>query len=363
MQPAAYVIQTARNSVAKAVVNQNVPMTPQHPLLNRRTLRLIALILLLTAMAINVAAFLHAHAMTTFSQSRDRTKRPEELSFGEKISTLFSGITLPRPANALTPANYLLEYSTTTLPSTNQTQLELWLIPHPAPIATVALFHGYGASKDALLAEAAELHPLGCNVCLVDFRGSGGSSGNYTTIGWEEADDVTAVANHLRSHSPDLPLLLYGQSMGAAAVLKAVAEQPHIADGLILEATYDCLLTTVKNRFAAMHLPPMPFAYLLLFWGSLQHGFNAFAMNPATYATQVSAPTLLLHGALDERATVADAQRVCENLQGEKRLVIFEGVGHQSCLDADNRLWREAVIDFLKNRAPHPPEESQRIGR
>jgi uncharacterized protein len=37
----------------------------------------------------------------------------------------------------------------------------------------------------------------------------------------------------------------------------------------------------------ALHIPPFPLAELIIFWGGVQHGFNAFAHNPVTYAAQV----------------------------------------------------------------------------
>lgn len=317
--------------------------------LHRRTLRLLGLILIVSIIAINVAAFFHAHAMTHFAKSRERTPRPEELSLFQQLKVLVSGIILPRPENSLTPGNYLIPFTTDTISSGESIQLELWLIDQPQSSTTIAIFHGYGASKDALLAEASLLYHMGYSVCLVDFRGSGGSTGDYTTIGWEEADDVAAVTHYIHQRSPEQTLWLYGQSMGAAAVLRAVSLEPEIADGLILEAIYDRLLVTVKNRFEAMHTPPTPFAHLLLFWGSIQNHFNAFCLNPDEYASNVKVPTLMLHGALDERARVSDAQAVYDALSGEKKLVIFDGVGHQSCLDSDSTLWRNEITAFLGN--------------
>src|SRR5581483_2053857 len=54
----------------------------------------------------------------------------------------------------------------------------------------IALFHGYGASKSSLLSAAEALHHLGYGTLLVDFYGSGGSSGSGTASGVKAADDV-----------------------------------------------------------------------------------------------------------------------------------------------------------------------------
>jgi pimeloyl-ACP methyl ester carboxylesterase len=140
--------------------------------------------------------------------------------------------------------------------------------------------------------------------------------------------------------------------MGGAAVLRAASQVSTLADGLIIEAVYDRLLTTVKNRFEAIHVPPTPFAHLLVFWGGIQHGFNAFDLNPSAFAKSVSIPTLMLHGERDERARVADAQAVYDNLGGVKQIEIFAGVGHQSCYNSDAEKWQMLISRFLEKQNP-----------
>jgi hypothetical protein len=118
----------------------------------------------------------------------------------------------------------------------------------------------------------------------VDFYGSGGSSGSGTTIGVNESDDVAATVAYAKTVWPQRKIVLYGISMGGAAVLRAIAVNGVTPDTAIIEATFDSLLNTGKNRFRAMGLPPSPFTELLLFWGSVQQ-FNYFR-NPAQYATR-----------------------------------------------------------------------------
>jgi alpha-beta hydrolase superfamily lysophospholipase len=187
---------------------------------------------------------------------------------------------------------------------------------------------------------------------LVDFRGSGGSSGYKTSIGFAEADDVASAVEYVRVSSSHQPIILYGQSMGGVAILRAIYAHNIQADALILEAVFDRLLSTVQNRFAAMGLPSFPAAQLLVFWGGVQSGYFGFKHNPVEYATRVQCPTLMLHGTDDPRATLAEGRAVFQNLRGIKQFEAFAGVGHESYLAVQPDQWKRTVFQFLAQVIP-----------
>jgi len=182
----------------------------------------------------------------------------------------------------------------------------------------------------------------------VDFRGSGGSSGDDTTLGVREAADVALSVAYARRIWPEQPLVLYGISMGSAAVLRAIAAAGVRPDAVILESPFDRLLATTRNRFRAMGLPAFPSAELLLFWGGVQQGFDGFAHNPVDYAAGVDCPALLLHGERDPRVTVEQAGMVFERLPGPKERVLFPGAGHEMLIAAAPELWYQSVARFLE---------------
>src|SRR5690606_20716074 len=106
----------------------------------------------------------------------------------------------------------------------------------------------YAESMEQLLDVAVALHELGHDALLVDFSGSGGSSGDGTTLGVREAEDVTTALRFARSRARDRAVVAFGFSMGAAAVVRAIAREDAEADGAILEACFDRLVTTTGNR-------------------------------------------------------------------------------------------------------------------
>src|SRR5579883_879461 len=204
--------------------------------------------------ALNAVAFLHARAMTHFTGGGERTRKPEALSPGEKLRALFTGVHVPRPTNEATPASCGLPFETLRFPSTGGVELEAWRIPREGSRGRVLLFHGYAASKSSLVSVARELHDLGYETVLVDFRGSGGSSGSVTTLGVLEADDVASAVQRTGTEAP----ILYGLSMGSAAILRAVHVHALAPRSIIIECPFGRMLDTVEARFALMGLPSFP---------------------------------------------------------------------------------------------------------
>jgi uncharacterized protein len=301
---------------------------------------------------LNAWAFRHAWAMTHFSSGGKSTIRPEEMSMFDRARVLLTGVNLPRPANDKTPADVGMPFETHRVEVPDGIELEAWYVPHADSRAIVILFHGYASSKSELLDEAKAIHDFDCAVLLVDFRGSGGSSGNKTTLGYFEAAEVASATTLARRLSPEKPIILYGGSMGAVAILRAIAHAGVAPDGIVLECPFDRLLVTVEHRFTAMRLPSFPCAELLVFWGGIQHGMNGFAHNPRDYAASVTCPVLLMHGAEDKRVSLAEVEAVYAGLAGEKQLDVFLGVGHEPCCHARPDLWSRHVEAFLDRQCP-----------
>jgi len=296
---------------------------------------------------LNGLAYLHARAMTHYAPGGVRTQRPEALTLLQKIKVLTVGVRLPRPANDKTPADFGLPSETVTFTGAHGLRLEAWLIKQPASRGTVLLFHGYGSSKSALLLAAQDFTRMGYDALLVDHFGSGGSAGNTTSIGYHEADDVAAAFRFVREREPGRPVVLYGVSMGAVAILRAVAAHGIAPEAVVLECPFDRLLTTAQNRFAAMGLPAFPAAPLLVFWGGVQGGFDGLGFIPAESARQVRCPVLVMHGERDPRVTLPQMEQLVQNLNPSRQFKVFPGLAHQSYIAAAPDAWHGSVQDFL----------------
>lgn len=315
----------------------------------KNLLLILATIILLCAVILNIIAYRHAYAMLHFTQEGTRTKQPEAMGFSAKIKTLLTGVNIPRPSNERTPKDVNLEFTTHRFPSTYGIELEAWYIPAEKAKGIILPLHGYTSSKSYLLDVTKAFYEMGYSTFTIDFRGSGGSSGNDTSVGFHEADDVCNAVEFIRNNiSKDIPVILYGQSMGGAAALRAIAEKELRPDILIIEGVFSEMLLTVKARFNAMRIPSFPGAHLLTFWGGQQMGFSAFKHNPVNYALKVKCPTLVLNGEEDPRATVEQAKNIFKNLKGPKAMALFTDAGHESCYNANPEQWRKTMADFLE---------------
>jgi hypothetical protein len=305
-----------------------------------RRSRRVLLLLGLAFAAGNAVAFAHAWRFTHFVDGAKRTDNPERLGVVARATVLLTGVTVARPVEQ--------DLRAQVLPDARDERVgdaAVWVDPAGADArGVVLLFHGYGGSRSDLLGDAAFFHALGYGVAAVGFPGSGAAAGDSTSLGYGEADVVRDVAAHYRTGAP---LVLYGKSMGSAAILRAVGVLGVRADALILENPFDRLVTTVGHRFEAMGLPAFPGAWILAFWGGVQHGFYGPGYAPVEDAVHVTVPTLLLHGAEDARVHLDEARAIDAALGGPHRLEVFPGVGHVGLRTQDPARWGAAVREWL----------------
>ncbi len=289
-------------------------------------------------LVMNLVAIFHAYKFTHFDPTiSDKKEQPQQLSFGEKVKTLFFGANLPRPVNHKTP---LRDYETIRLKS--NCEIECWHIKTEQPKGTLILFHGYGGEKSSLLDKSEIFINQGYNTLLVDFMGSGGSEGNQTTIGYQEAEQVKTCFDYLVKEG-EKNIYLFGTSMGAVAIMKCINDSKIEPRGIILECPFGTMHQTVCARFNSMNVPTFPMANLLMFWGGIENGFWAFGHNPIDYAKEIECPTLLLYGAKDVKVSRSEIDEIFANLKGEKELIIYPEAGHENYLNK----WTEDVSRFL----------------
>lgn len=295
---------------------------------------------------LNGLAAFHAYRFSHFGTSTTtQVKQPEEYSWPERLWLLVAGAPQGRkPITTQATGDFLA------LNIASNEQLSAWYLPADEPVGDVALFHGYRSNKLALLQRAEWFRRLGYNCLLVDFTAAGDSEGEWCTIGYHEAAQVADAVLVLDSLSstPDRPTILFGNSMGAAAVMRYASLHPSSKHQLILECPFNTLLKTTQNRFASMGAPAFPAAHLLVFWGGFINEFNGFRHNPATYATSITAPALYISGEEDERVFPSDLAEIVEAHAGLKQQWMVPSAGHEDYWPIDSLGWQRAVQQFLE---------------
>ena len=311
--------------------------------------KIIIIAIFLLFCSLNVISVFHAYHMSYFVTDGTRTKNPEQLAFFEKLSILLTGVKIPKPVNKRYPSNFGLNFTNHRIQTNSGIFLDSWLIEGKDKENLIILFHGYAASMESNLERSFLLNEHGFSTLLIDFRGSGNSSENYTTMGFYEADDIHSVLEFVNAKFKYKNIIFFGRSMGAAAIFTYLAKYGYQPKAVIVESLFDNLLNTTSNRFYLMNLPAFPFAHLLIFWGSLIHGYNGFNFNPADYALKIKSNTLLLYGKHDGRITLDETNEIYKNLAGKKKLHVFQKAGHNINLSKNKIEWQNEVIGFINH--------------
>lgn len=309
---------------------------------NRQFLKRILRIVIFVFILMNVIAIFHAYKFTHFSSTATERVNPDKLNVIQKAALLLFGASNPKPKNTTMLAQ---PYETITLQSNKK--LESWYIKSANSKGTVLLFHGYQGNKSNLIEASDEFVKMGYNTLLVDFMGSGGSEGDQTTIGAKEAEEVTTCFEYIAGKG-EKNIYLYGSSMGAVAIMKAISDDGIAPKGIITGCPFGTMYKTVCARFDIMGVPSFPMAGLLMFWGSAENGFWAFSHNPEEYAKAITCPTLLLWGEKDNRVSRSEIDAIYTNLAGPKTLKTFPQTGHGAYVDTDHDVWVADVQQFLK---------------
>ncbi|GAB2818441.1 alpha/beta hydrolase [Ferruginibacter profundus] len=290
----------------------------------------------------NVVAAFHAYKFTHFiSAGAAKTKSPDKLSFQDKVQALFFGVNNPRPENVAIPSQ---KFENIQLQSNKR--IACWSIKTDSSKGTIILFHGYSGEKSTLLDKSDEFIKQGYSTFLVDFMGSGGSEGNQTTIGFKEAAEVKTAFDYLVQQG-ETKIYLFGTSLGAVAIMKAINDYQINPSGIIIECPFGSMYKTTCARFNNMKVPSFPMAALLVFWGGVENDFRAFGHRPTEYAKTIHCPTLLLYGEQDKNVSREEIDEIYVNLKCSKALKTYPLAGHENYLTHYKEQWIADVQSFL----------------
>lgn len=153
-----------------------------------------------------------------------------------------------------TPADYRLRAQDITFLAADGTQLRGWWIPAYVPRATVVYCRGNSGnmSYDATWAPFFNKHRF--NLLLWDYRGYGQSEGRPSEKGLRM--DAQAAFDVASTLSKDLPILLYGHSLGGAVAARLACDRP--AAALILDSTFSSAADMARRLY-----PSLPLEHLI----------------------------------------------------------------------------------------------------
>lgn len=310
----------------------------------RRIVKSLLKILLVFFILINVVVICHAYKFTHYYNVGEVEIKPQkDKTSWDKTKDLLFGIDAVKQINRVPDSTFKTVYLTTK----DNLKLEAWLMQVTNAKGTVAMFHGHGSKKSAILTEAYSFQQMGYNTLLLDFRAHGNSEGNTCTIGYNEAEDVKLAYSYLQQQG-EKNIVLYGISLGAATITKAVNDYGIAPQKIILEMPFGSLPAAVTGLVTIMKLPTEPISTMLTFWGGVEHGFWAFNIKPSEYVKKIKCPVLLQHGTKDPRVTETETKDIFDNITTTKKWVEYTASAHQSLCTNEHNKWVGEVSAFLQ---------------
>ncbi|HOY68278.1 MAG TPA: alpha/beta hydrolase [Candidatus Ozemobacteraceae bacterium] len=231
-----------------------------------------------------------------------------------------------------------------------------WFPGHP-DAGAVLLCHGHCVDHRHLMDMADFLHSNGYNILALDFRAHGKSGGAYTSIGLHEGDDIAAVIAAAETQGllpAGMPLAAYGRSMGAAALANGSGRLPRITAFLLESSFAELRIIAARDILRVSGIPDSPLIDILFAFSRWRTGYDYASNRPVEGIRGVaSRPILLIHDALDVRATREDHDRLRAAVPHAEELVIPDAPhvrGHQP----PPAPFEPVVLDFLRRSGVLP---------
>lgn len=210
--------------------------------------------------------------------------------------------------------------------------------------------HGY-TTDAAMMGEYAEMFwKMGFSTLSVDMRGHGDSAGTYRGMGWHDSFDVLDWTQWLIDHyGEDIGVLLFGVSMGGAAVMMASGHdiQPQVR--CIVE---DCGYTSIKDELKYQTkrrygLPSFPLVDSLSFWTRIFCGYSIKKDgNAVAQVRRSKTPIMFIHGEDDDFVPFKMHRKIIKSAGCEKESYTVKNAGHTAAMKTDRNGYFKAVSGF-----------------
>ena len=188
-------------------------------------------------------------------------------------------------------------------------QVIVWHVPPRAARPVVIYFPGNGGGLSLRVPRFAELTADGTGLVALAYRGYSGSSGSPSEEGL--IADAHAAYEFALAHYAPARIALWGESLGGGVAVALAAERE--VGRVVLEAPFTSAADVAAGAY--------PFAPVRLLMKDPFRSDERIA--------KVTAPVLIMHGALDNVVPIALGERLYEMIRAPKRFVRFPDAGHE----------------------------------
>ena len=221
-------------------------------------------------------------------------------------------------------------------------------------------------SVTAFYGHAAEFYKANVATIMPDLRGHGKSDGNRICLAYEEARDVKAVTDYIKSNAKykDVPVIVLGVSMGGAVAIRSIGENKDI-DGLIALSAFSSLedfLQASREAFLPM-IPAEQLAGITRQVVKEKYGVDS-PVNSPLYALRGlnNRPVLMMHSRQDSQVPYSCFEKLATEASKytiDLDTMTVEGDEHFICKDftkpsADKEYMRQVMRFIRKLTSSHP---------
>ncbi|MGN0202070.1 MAG: alpha/beta hydrolase [Candidatus Cryptobacteroides sp.] len=138
---------------------------------------------------------------------------------------------------------------------------------------------------------------LGLVTLLPEVRGHGESGGDRICLAYNEAADVKAVTEYVKSTYGDIPAIVMGLSMGGAVAIRSIGNNEDI-DALVSISAFSSVEDEISGFFSRVISRPLawPLRLPTSLCCSLKFGVNAFKERPLKDISRLDGrPALMMH--------------------------------------------------------------------
>jgi len=254
----------------------------------------------------------------------------------------------------LTPKSFDLPYEEVAFNAPDGVPLKGWWVPAPDARGTVVLVHGLNRSRIEMVKKVPFLHKQGWNALLFDLRHHGQSGGDASSFGFFEKQDVHAATAFARTRAQG-PVVLWGVSLGGAAVTLAAAEDPGVA-ALICDSSYRSLRDTVAHHLRLFRgfrwwlriVPNYPVADEVVYWIGRRAHFDPDAVDVSGAAAHLAPrPCLFVCNSGDRRMPSDIAFELKAAAGPQAHVLVVPGTSHGGAYRDGTAAYETAVTELL----------------
>lgn len=236
-----------------------------------------------------------------------------------------------------------------------------WWLAVPDACAVALVLHGNGGSRTSMRELVERLADLRVASLALSLRAHGDSTGETNDFGWSARADVVAGVELVEGRCAHTPIVIIGQSLGAATAIYAARELDTRVAGYLLEAPYRDLASATQHRlstFLPALLDRLAYAGMLLV-SPLMLAVPIDELSPLERVADIPAatPVVLLSGALDRYSPLAEIQEIAARAGEHACLVVFEGTGHTDLFLCARERYEGGLQDLLTRIEAHGSRE------